>query len=121
MSSTVILIGIWSFSHLSASVAWSVCRSVNSYVSHSWYSHSLGFTVTRSWSSAGLYQKAPHDLEFFEKMTVHSSLPAMKNKPYEPAGSSCPSIFTGFDTVKTVFSLAPPRHGHCLQSLYWRS
>src|SRR5262245_22214382 len=107
MSSTVMRIGTCSFSHWSATVAWSFARSVNSYVSHSWYSHSDRFTWPRSWSSAGSYQKAHHDLSFLEKMTVHSSLPAMKKSPYEPAGSSWPSTFTGWDTVNTVFSLAP--------------
>ena len=35
------------------------------------------------------------------------------NSPYDPAASGCPSTLTSCDTEKTVFSLAPARHGHC--------
>src|SRR5512136_1698800 len=33
-------------------------------------------------------------------------------RPYKPAGRGCPSTLTSWDTRKTVFSLAPARHGH---------
>jgi len=61
-----------------ASVVFAGSRSVNSYVSHSWYSALLGFVFTRSASCFGSYQKLPHESASLEKMTVHSSGPGMK-------------------------------------------
>ena len=54
-------------------------------------------------------------------MTVHSVSPGIMWRPYEPAGSVFPSIFTSFDAVKIVFMFAPARHGHFVQSLKPRS
>src|SRR6266542_437272 len=65
--------GTCSSSYFRASVAFAGSRSVNSYVSHSWYSLLAGFVLTRSASSFGSYQKLPQLLASFEKMTVHSS------------------------------------------------
>ncbi len=59
--------GTCSSSHFRASVAFAGSRSVNSYVSHSWYSLLVAFVLTRSASSFGSYQKLPQLLASFEK------------------------------------------------------
>ena len=40
---------------------------------------------------------------------VHCDGPGIANSPYEPAGSACPSIFTGVENEIVVFSFAPVR------------
>jgi hypothetical protein len=109
--------GTCSSSHFRATTAFAGSRSVNSYVSHSWYSLFDGFVVTRRTSSFGSYQYAPQDVAFFEKMNVHSSAPVIAYRPYEPAGSDLPCTLISPVVVKTVPSLAPARHGQDLQSL----
>ena len=71
--STSIEKGTCSSSHFRASVAFAGSRSVNSYVSHSWYSLLPAFVLTRSASFFGSYQKLPQLSASFEKITVHSS------------------------------------------------
>ena len=117
----MIVSGTCRSSHFRATVAFAGSRSVNSYVSHSWYSLFAGFAVTRRTSSFGSYQKLPQEVAFFEKMNVHSSGPVIAKRPYVPAGRDLPCTFTSSVTVKTVFSFAPARQGQDLQSLKPRS
>ena len=53
---TSIVTGTWSSSHSRATVAFAGSRSVNSYVSHSWYSLFAAFVLTRSASFLASYQ-----------------------------------------------------------------